>query len=1090
MQKATRPSGKRSLQLSLFVFLILLLSALGSSAGAAAYATGGSGAYRNQILWLTWGGGTNGTKNATLAEGASTSASLTLNGQVLNVTCTLSNIVAQTNSSGNPSTGGLQAYAPGTWVGDGLDDLYNIGGANTSNTLVNGIANATLNARYTFDITCTGTLNGAPYRIPGFVIADAEQSRSPEYVQGSADGTWNIIERAVNGTCVGRTYNGILSADQRTLRLAGTTTTDCSPSSTSNYGPMGVGLLTFNNSAYQGTNAQVKISVDMNGGGKSAVALGLLAAFIDFSDAPASYGTATHLFAPGFSADSLAPGATTNIAGPAFTVSSFNNTGRNALGTLEDSESNGLTLNTAATADDQTGVNDEDSLATNPPPPLYAAPGQTYTLRPSCSSTPTIQGWIDFNLNGEFDSNEASSQAVCTGGFATVNFTIPTGVKVGNSFLRLRSAFSATELTGAATNAPTGEVEDYALAITGPSVYVVKSYSPQLIPNDNATTSKLTITLGNSTTGTLTLSSPLSDNIGSGLNITSVSGGTCSAVSTSFSGTTVTYASGATVPAGGCTIIVTVKSAAAGSYPNTIPAGALTLTNGKSNTSNTNSTTSTLTVSAPADVQIAKSGPSVSKAGNTITYLLTVTNAGPGAADGTSFTDALPGNLTQVTAACQNPAGGSAGCSVSLDSSNRLSGNIGTFPSGASQEIRITATIPSGASGTFSNTASVAVPAGINDPTPTNNTSSTVTTALLDAVNDSASLNAGTGGLVNVMSNDVIGSATATPATATLTITNNGGLSGLSVSNGALSVPTNAPVGTYVVTYTLCSTQDTTVCDTATATITIVPVPDLKLVKSGPATVQPSTAAGTTTLTYTLSVSNIAATKASSGTVTVTDTLPAGLTATAISGSGWSCTLASLTCTRSDALAAGSSYPEITVIVAAPTTTSVERDSALRTFTNTATVSGGGDTSAGNNTGTWTTNVAYVKLTKQVRNLTTSTAFSSSDRGQPGDLAEFCVNYTNYSGGTPQNFTVTDAVPTNVSSVPTGYDDEEPSQATGFGIKVTRNGASSYLTSATDADSGSLTANGGTYGSGILQANLGALTSSEAGSVCFRVRIR
>jgi uncharacterized repeat protein (TIGR01451 family) len=50
-------------------------------------------------------------------------------------------------------------------------------------------------------------------------------------------------------------------------------------------------------------------------------------------------------------------------------------------------------------------------------------------------------------------------------------------------------------------------------------------------------------------------------------------------------------------------------------------------------------------------------------------------------------------------------------------------------------------------------------------------------------------------------------------------------------------------------------------------------------------------------------------------TVTVTDTLPSGLTAASISGSGWNCTLGNLTCTRSDILATGSSYPPITVSV-------------------------------------------------------------------------------------------------------------------------------------------------------------------------------
>ena len=53
----------------------------------------------------------------------------------------------------------------------------------------------------------------------------------------------------------------------------------------------------------------------------------------------------------------------------------------------------------------------------------------------------------------------------------------------------------------------------------------------------------------------------------------------------------------------------------------------------------------------------------------------------------------------------------------------------------------------------------------------------------------------------------------------------------------------------------------------------------------------------------------------SSGPVSVSDTLPSGLTATDVSGDGWSCTAATLTCTRSDALAAGASYPKITVTV-------------------------------------------------------------------------------------------------------------------------------------------------------------------------------
>ncbi|MFO1305654.1 MAG: IPTL-CTERM sorting domain-containing protein [Burkholderiales bacterium] len=93
---------------------------------------------------------------------------------------------------------------------------------------------------------------------------------------------------------------------------------------------------------------------------------------------------------------------------------------------------------------------------------------------------------------------------------------------------------------------------------------------------------------------------------------------------------------------------------------------------------------------------------------------------------------------------------------------------------------------------------------------------------------------------------------------------------------------------------------------------------------------------------YTLTATNSGG-QPTSGTVTVVDTLPAGLTATAMSGAGWTCTLGTLTCTRSDALAAGASYPAITLTVNVS-------GSAPASVTNTATVSGGGETNTGNNT--------------------------------------------------------------------------------------------------------------------------------------------
>ncbi|MBL8292641.1 MAG: VCBS repeat-containing protein, partial [Bryobacterales bacterium] len=70
---------------------------------------------------------------------------------------------------------------------------------------------------------------------------------------------------------------------------------------------------------------------------------------------------------------------------------------------------------------------------------------------------------------------------------------------------------------------------------------------------------------------------------------------------------------------------------------------------------------------------------------------------------------------------------------------------------------------------------------------------------------------------------------------------------------------------------------------------------------------------------FTILVANVG-TAPSTGATTVTDTLPAALTATAISGSGWTCSLSPLQCSRADALAPGASYPAITLTVAVSAT--------------------------------------------------------------------------------------------------------------------------------------------------------------------------
>ena len=68
--------------------------------------------------------------------------------------------------------------------------------------------------------------------------------------------------------------------------------------------------------------------------------------------------------------------------------------------------------------------------------------------------------------------------------------------------------------------------------------------------------------------------------------------------------------------------------------------------------------------------------------------------------------------------------------------------------------------------------------------------------------------------------------------------------------------------------------------------------------------------------TLTLTVTNESRQPTDGSTVTVTDPIPAGLTATAAGGNGWTCSgTATVSCTRADVLAPGATYPPITITV-------------------------------------------------------------------------------------------------------------------------------------------------------------------------------
>jgi hypothetical protein len=115
-------------------------------------------------------------------------------------------------------------------------------------------------------------------------------------------------------------------------------------------------------------------------------------------------------------------------------------------------------------------------------------------------------------------------------------------------------------------------------------------------------------------------------------------------------------------------------------------------------------------------------------------------------------------------------------------------------------------------------------------------------------------------------------------------------------------------------------------------------VPDLTVTKSHSG----NFAQGQSGAQYSITVTN-SGTGTTVGAVSLVDSLPSSLTATGMTGTGWSCSISTLVCTRSDALAGGASYPVITLTVNVA-------GSAPPSVTNTVTVSGGSETNTANDT--------------------------------------------------------------------------------------------------------------------------------------------
>ena len=354
-----------------------------------------------------------------------------------------------------------------------------------------------------------------------------------------------------------------------------------------------------------------------------------------------------------------------------------------------------------------------------------------------------------------------------------------------------------------------------------------------------------------------------------------------------------------------------------------------------------------------ADLSIVKTNNGPVSTGANAVFTLTVTNLGPEAATAVRVRDALPEGLTFVSASgsgwtCKNAAEVIT-CTLK-----------GTLAKGKTSELRLTVKTSPASSPKVTNTATVS--SAQADPNPYNNRSTSTLVVQEDAKSADLSIRKTNNGPV----------AVGTQATFTLTVRNAGpdsatgvvvtdalpdGLTFVSAAGNKWTCNQQNGNVTCALAGSLAKGASTTITITVRTTKAAAPQVT-NTAKVGANTPDPDP--GNNTSSSTLKVqdegpeADLALSKSTNGPVTwgqnaiftvkvtnkgpasaadviVTDTLPAGVTYVASSGSGWDCTFeaGTVTCTRASLAASDSAMIQITV-------TTTER--ALPSVSNTASV--------------------------------------------------------------------------------------------------------------------------------------------------------
>jgi uncharacterized repeat protein (TIGR01451 family) len=456
----------------------------------------------------------------------------------------------------------------------------------------------------------------------------------------------------------------------------------------------------------------------------------------------------------------------------------------------------------------------------------------TYTLAtsnagPDAASNVTVTDVLPIQLL--FQSISAPAGWSCTtpavGANGTVTCTIPTFANGGTANFTLVTTV-APNATGTINNSATiggsgtdpnpgnGSGTSPATSVAGNSdLGVTKTTTANNIPPGGAISYTISVNNGGPQPAASVV---MTDTLPSTLLFQSISapaGWSCTTPAVGATGTitcnAATLAAGATAT---FTLNVTVASGATGFVTNTATASHSGPDANPVNSSGTSPQTQIAPAATTADVSVAKSTTATTLVpGQTFSYAIAVSNAGPDAASSVVMNDVLPATLLFLSINapagwnCTTPAAGATGTVTCANT---------TLASGATANFTLTVRVANGATGTIANTATVTTAA--TDPDGTDNSSTTPPNAVAPANAD----------LSIVKSNGAAFAVTGSSFSYTINVANAG------PSNAANVVVTDViPVGLTFVSATpsqgTCSGTTTITCNlgtlnaAASATITI-----------------------------------------------------------------------------------------------------------------------------------------------------------------------------------------------------------------------------------------------------------------------------